>query len=155
MTSGTRRGAFGRLARYARALPAVVSVLWWLAVVEVAVRTVPLPRLARWVGAPLATDGAFGDAMDEERAGSVTLRPGERRRLVVLSRVAPHWPLCEGPCLRQALAAGHILRRHRPALRIGAALDDRALRAHAWLEVDGATVGSAAGFEPLVAGHAP
>ena len=152
MIAGAWPGRLGQLARLVRALPAVVAVLWWLAVVELAVRTLPLPRVARLLGAPLAVDASSALATP---VGGAVLRTGERRRLSALTRIAPHWPLCDGPCLRQALAAGHILRRHAPVLRIGAALDDRALRAHAWLEVDGATVGSAPGFEPLVAGWAP
>lgn len=121
-------------------------VLWWLAIVELVVRSVPLPRLSTMMGTPLVTDDP-----PLERSGHPQLTPAEGRRLRMLDAVAPHWPFCDGPCLRQALVAGRVLKRHGPRLRIGAALDGDAFMAHAWLEVGAVDVGHSDRFATLVA----
>ena len=106
---------------------------------------VPLPRMARLLGVPLGSSDAIPDP-----SGALPLTAAELRRLRVLGRIGPRWPFCEGPCLRQALVAGHILRRHHPRLRIGASLKGSALVAHAWVELDGGTVGADDSYTALV-----
>lgn len=135
------RRVFGRL----RLLPDAVVVVWWLGVAELGVRLVTLPRVARLMGAPLAVD----EVLDSPRRLSV--RPVERRRLQLVETLGARWPFCAGPCLRQALVAGHVLRRWHPRLRIGARLDSTAIAAHAWVEVAGQSVGNQGGFVPLSA----
>lgn len=122
-----------------------LTVLGWLAVVELAVRLVSLPRLSALLGAPLTTDES-----PVSQGRHPQLRPSEGRRLRMLDALGPHWPFCDGPCLRQALVAGRVLRRHRPMLRIGAALDGPQLVAHAWLEVGDMRLGQSDRFATLV-----
>lgn len=136
------------LARVARAPRAeqwrVVRILVALVTIEVLVRTVPLPRVARVLGIVFSRD--------READGSQpppSLKPSEIRMLRTLRRVVAHWPFAAGPCLREALVAGYILRRRRPSLRIGAAKRDGAVVAHAWLEIDGEVIGGNDGFVPL------
>lgn len=146
MTAGRRLGGTQLLISVLEA----AQILAWMAVAEVLVRLLPLPAAARWMGVPLGT----GDATSGDVPGP-RLRGRDRRRLRLLEVVGPHWRLCGGPCLRQALVAGHILRHHAPVLRIGAAIDGSALVAHAWVEVGSFTVGRAEGFASLVRSPAP
>lgn len=146
------RGASAARRAVSRGLLAAdaASVLWWLSVVEIGVRLAPLPLLSRWMGAPLATSdprpaGAGHPGVDRREAG----------KLRVLEVMASRWPFCDGPCLRQALVAGHILRRHRPALRIGATLAGTGVVGHAWLEVGDADVGRCDRFDALSASPGP
>lgn len=122
------------------------AVLLWLALVELGIRTRPLPWLASRVGSPLATGEPGAGAQSVPR-----LSAREHRRLRVIDVVGPRWPFCDGPCLRQALVAGHMLRRHGPLLRIGVAVDDASVVAHAWLEVGALDIGRSDRFETLVA----
>lgn len=119
-------------------------VLGWLAVVELAVRLVSLRRLSALLGAPLATDEA--PVLHDRHPH---LRRREARRLRMLDVLGPRWPFCDGPCLRQALVAGRVLRRHGPMLRIGAALDGPQLVGHAWLEVGDMRFGQSDRFATL------
>lgn len=123
----------------------LAGVLWWLAVVEIGVRVAPLDRLAARVGAPLAAGAGVSDTV------SLAVTRQEAQRLRVLQRVMPRWPFCEGPCLRQALVAGRILRRHHPRLRLGVAVEGSGVVAHAWLEVADTTIGYDGAFLPLSA----
>lgn len=131
----------------------VLAVAAWMAVAEVGVRTVPLPRLSRLMGAPLGTapeavrGAASGGAPAEPRPPSLTA--AERRRVRLAFALGRRWPFADGPCLRQALVAGRALRRHAPALRIGATLDDTGVVGHAWLEVGSLEIGRAGPFGPL------
>ena len=59
-----------------------------------------------------------------------------RRQLRGARRVTDVWPLSKGPCLRRSLVAGHLLRRYRPAVRIGVTGSGDDLVAHAWIEID-------------------
>jgi hypothetical protein len=47
------------------------------------------------------------------------------------------WPLGAGPCLRESLVLGHLIRDRSPVLRLGVARHGYRMRAHAWIEVDG------------------
>lgn len=115
--------------------------------VELAVRTVPLARLAGWLGVTLRLS-------DDEAAEPAGLPeggfgPGERRKARLARRLLAHWPFGAGPCLRESLVIGHVLRRHGPALRLGVARDGQAIAAHAWLEVGGVSLEADRGFLPL------
>ncbi|MHB8682278.1 MAG: lasso peptide biosynthesis B2 protein [Acidimicrobiales bacterium] len=135
-----------RLLRVPARAVALGWVLGWLAVVEIGLRVVSLPSLARVVGVALEAEPSTSKAVSPPR-----LRAGERRRLLALQRVTPRWPFGPGPCLRQSLVAGRILRRHRPTLLLGAMPDGDTLTAHAWLEVVGfGVVGDDSGFLPLL-----
>jgi hypothetical protein len=101
-------------------------------VVEIGLRVLRLPCLARLAGAPLA----LGDvALSQPPVGDV-LSPRLRRELAMVRRVMTRWPWGD-TCLRIALVAGHRLRRLSPSLRVGVAIVDGEVRAHAWLEVHG------------------
>jgi hypothetical protein len=131
-------------------LPAAFRVLGWLTVVEVGVRTMPLPRLGRLIGVPLSTD-EDDPSLTTPPEADLDLRPKELRRLRALAFIAPRWPFCDGPCLRQSLVAGRILRHRRPHLRLGVTPEPGKFMAHAWLEVEGlGRLGWAESFEPLV-----
>jgi hypothetical protein len=125
-------------------LPFLPYVLWWMAVVEVAIRVMPLDRASRMLGVPL-------NSTDEELPpGSLqlTLTRTQRGHLRTLEPVAAHWPFSDGPCLRQSLVAGRVLRAHQPVLRLGINLND-GLQAHAWVEVDGYQLGQSKNFTLL------
>lgn len=122
------------------------AVLWWLSVVELGVRLAPLPLVSRWMGTPLATSDPA-----QPRAGCPVVGRREARRLRLLDAMGPRWPFCDGPCLRQALVAGHILRRHGPVLRIGATIDGTGVVGHAWLEVGDVDIGRSDEFAVLLA----
>ncbi|MHB1710628.1 MAG: lasso peptide biosynthesis B2 protein [Acidimicrobiales bacterium] len=143
----------------ARALPALVWVAGWMAMTEVAVRVVPIDRLSRMLGVPLRPEGSQGCGR-RPGPGPVPLRPVEHRRLAVLARVGPRWPFGGGPCLRQSLVAGRVLRRLDPELQIGVTFRGEPtggdpIVAHAWVEVAGATIGASEGFTVLAPGGAP
>ena len=59
------------------------------------------------------------------------------RQLRCTRRVVDVWPFSEGPCLRQSLVAGHLLRDADPAVRLGVAGAGDGCCAHAWVEIDG------------------
>ncbi|MHB8437637.1 MAG: lasso peptide biosynthesis B2 protein [Acidimicrobiales bacterium] len=132
--------------RRMRHLVDLPAVLVWFGIVEVGIRRRPLATIARRFGVPLAT----ADRTDTT-SGRPELSPRERRWLRLTDVVGPRWPFCEGPCLRQALVAGHALRRHSPLLRIGVALEDASVIAHAWLEIGPYDLGRSDRFESLVA----
>lgn len=135
------------MARRLRMLPAFLDVLWWLAVAEIGVRTVPLPRLGKLMGVPLST----AEQRSTGASGAGSVAPVVAQRLRVLEALAPRWPFCDGPCLRQALVAGRVLRRHQPELRIGVAVEGSEVLAHAWIEVAGTSLGYDGKFEILSA----
>lgn len=118
-----------------------------LTAVEVALRAAPLPAVSCWFGVPLSitSPASAGDAFDH-------LSPLDQRRVLLAARVAARWPFGRGPCLREALVEGYLLRRRKPVLRIGAApTGGPDLIAHAWVEVDGMALGDQAAFVPFVA----
>ena len=129
---------------------ALVTVLWWLAVVELGIRLLPLPRLSRLMGIYLESNPP--DAGPPEGPGSRVPQLGRfrLRQLRMLGRVTPRWPFCDGACLREALVCGRIARRHSPLLRIGALSTGGGVEAHAWIEVAGHRFGGSPGdFVPL------
>jgi hypothetical protein len=104
-----------------------------LAVVEMLIRWVSLPRLSWLLGirvnfAPVRSD------VEQFRIDQLTSR--DQRQLRCTRRVADAWPLSKGPCLRRSLVAGHLLRHHHPAIRLGVAGRGDEVLAHAWLEID-------------------
>lgn len=115
--------------------------------VEGAVRVAPLPALARRCGLVL-------DMTTETPAGTVVppipaFTPDEVRRVRSALRVMAVWPFGKGTCLRQSLVLGHLLRHRRPVLRLGVRVRGGVV-GHAWLEVDGTTIGGDESFQPLV-----
>lgn len=124
--------------------PDLAAVTVVALLVEVGLRTLPLPRLARLVGAPLDVTprGPAGGRPDLDG------RALRRERSAV--RVMRHWPWGD-TCLRRALVVGQRLQWLRPVLRVGVAKLDGEVSAHAWLEVGGAALdpSGAASFVPL------
>lgn len=113
---------------YAAVLRAVLTQ----ARIEWALHRRPLPELAAALGVPLLTGpGAAATERFTER-----LTGEERRALRAVRRVLRHWPW-GNTCLRRALGIGHVLRHRAPALRVGVTKQDGAVKAHAWLEIDG------------------
>lgn len=101
---------------------------------EIGLRTLPLPRLSRLMGAPLAV-GEAGQQPKQMPSGSrVTLTPRQRRQVRTALRLLKRWPLGD-TCLRQALVSGYLLRDRHPVLHVGVAKLDGEVRAHAWLTV--------------------
>jgi hypothetical protein len=107
--------------------------LFLAVVIEVGLRTVRLPRLARMLGVPLQVG-------DSAVAGSapITLPPWARNRLQGAARVLRRSPY--DTCLRQSLIAGQRLRRLNPSLRLGVRRDGNEILAHAWIEIDGVSL---------------
>ncbi len=101
-------------------------------VVELGLRTMRLPRLARLLGVPL--EAAPGPAVEPTEL--VVVPRWARRRLVATRRALRHSPYGDS-CLRVALVGGFLVRRLDPVLRIGVAKHDGEIRAHAWLEIGG------------------
>jgi hypothetical protein len=117
-----------------------------IAFVEALIRWVPLPRLT----ALLRVDLNLAPMRDGRHQLLVSeLPPAARRQLRCASRVADGWPLSKGPCLRRSLVAGHLLRRHHPAIRLGVAGTGDDIHAHAWLEIDGRPLEAVGGFAPF------
>jgi hypothetical protein len=99
--------------------------------VELVIRSVPLPKLARWLGVSLAAQAA------EPVQPGLSLERRDVRRVKAVTLVYRYWPV-HGDCLRRALVAGHRLRRLHPTIRLGVQRDaNGAIAAHAWLEIDG------------------
>jgi len=135
-----------RRLRYLAAHPLdAVVVLLWMSAVEFAVRLVPVSKLANLLGAPLATQPTEPGVAAQPRLNATDVR-----RLRLLDALARRWPFGSGPCLRQALVAGRLLRRHGPRLRIGAALDHDDLVGHAWVEVGSLEIGHSSDFTMLL-----
>ena len=114
-----------------REVPAITVALALTCAVEVGLRTLSLPRMARLVGAPLrSTESPTAPQVRGARLGT-----RGRRQARAVQRVMRHWPFGD-TCLRHALVAGHRLRRFDPELVVGVAKIDGEIRAHAWLEFD-------------------
>jgi hypothetical protein len=135
---------------------------WWeslvvlgLAVaVELGLRTVRLERLATALGVPIRWDEVpdasnASDASDASPA-DLSLPAWAARRHAAVERVMDRWP-GGGTCLRRCLISGQRLRVLDPCLRVGVARDAGELRAHAWIEIEGASLDPDVGrFQPLV-----
>jgi hypothetical protein len=131
---------FRRLSRLARAVPlrevpATVAAALVAAAVEIGLRTLRLPTLARLMSTPLADDGGMPSRVVER----FPLPPHLIVRLRAVRRVMRHWPFGD-TCLRLALVSGQRIREMRPQLRVGVAKDAAGVRAHAWLEIDGVSL---------------
>lgn len=126
----------------------LVPALGTAVVVEVALRLVPLPRLAAAVGAPVCLTPGPADPADP----SALLGPVDAARLRAAKILMRRWPFgARGPCLRHALVAGRLLRHRRPRLVLGALRDERGATAHAWLLVDGVALDAdAERWTPLI-----
>ena len=123
-------------------VPALVVALG----VEVGLRTLDLRCLARLAGVSLE----FATRLSA--SGEPALGPSDRARLRAVRIIMRHWPWgASGPCLRQALVGGRLLRRRNPGLALGASRDTGSTVAHAWLVVDGVALDSGADrWTPLV-----
>lgn len=137
-----------RLASHPTKVVALTESLVLLLTAEAAVRFSGLKMAARLFGASVA----FTDDQPGHDTRSLGLSLSQRRRLVVLARVAGRWPLSPGgACLRHSLAAAYILRTRKPSLRLGVGTShDSKMVAHAWLEVDGIAVTHPGSYLPLV-----
>lgn len=126
----------------------LVGLAFLAAVAEAAVKLVPLPRLTKTLGIDLIDVGE----RPAETPGHAppTLRDDEiARRARAVDRLYHAWPR-KSSCLRRALLLGYRIRKAHPVLFIGVAKKDGAIRAHAWIEVDGAVVGEDTGeYAPL------
>jgi hypothetical protein len=119
------------------------------AAAELAVKTVSLPRLTRALGIALVDYERDLDQGVGSRAASGLSEHEVTRRARAVDRLYRAWPR-KSSCLRRALVLGYRIRRAHPILFIGVAKRDGAIRAHAWIEVDGAVVGEDTGeFAPL------
>lgn len=128
-------------------LPAVVVS----AFVELALRTVTLPRLSSLLGVQLQL-GPDTATVPPQPAWWPDTRDAARYRAA--HRVLRMRPGAnKGVCLRLALVAGYLLRRHRPTLHLGVAHVDGHTVAHAWLTIDGVVLDpTAQQYTPMVQG---
>lgn len=116
-----------------REILTMARVLVVIVLVELMIRWVRLPRLARMLGLEVSLASSSPGAV---RLPLKDLSPNARRQLRCTRRVADRWPFSRGPCLRRALVAGHLLSRYDPVIRLGLAGTGDDLYAHAWLEID-------------------
>ena len=114
-----------------------------MVIVELLIRWVRLPRLSRMLGVRLDL-GPVQMSGRPLRESDLTRR--ELRQARIARRVAAVWPFGRGPCLRRSLVIGHLLRRRRPAVRLGVASAGEDLFAHAWVEIDGRPLECLAGI---------
>ena len=115
------------------------------AIVEVGLRTVRLPRLARALGVRLN----WAREPSSPPGIPTSLGVEDHRQVTNVLRVMRHWPFAEGTCLRQSLMLGRVLKNHHPLLRIGVQGRDGDIVAHAWIELDGVAMGGEDGYLPL------
>lgn len=115
-----------------------------IVVVELLIRTVPLPRLSSMFGCRVNLEPVVPGAQ-RLRLKELPARAGRQVRCT--RRVAHVWPFSDGPCLRSALVAGHLLREHDPAIRLGLMTTGEELYAHAWLEINGQPLEHVAAFD--------
>ena len=123
----------------------VVRMLGLATIVEVGLRTIRLPLLARALGVRL-------DWSKQQAAPPgipTSLGMSDRRKVTNVLRVMRHWPFAEGTCLRQSLMLGRVLKSLHPELRIGVQDRGRGIVAHAWIELDGVALGGSDGYLPL------
>lgn len=112
--------------------------------VELALRTRPLPCVADLLGVRLATSlTAVGQP--------AVLPYWVESRIRAVDRVLRFWPGgLERTCLRRSLVLGHRLRSLHPELVIGVRREGGEVRAHAWIVVLGGSLDpSAAHFHQL------
>jgi hypothetical protein len=111
-----------------------------ITVVEVGLRTLRLPQLCALlrVRFDLAVAGVRTENLDERGAVLVPSR-SEAAGLRAVRTVLTRGPV-PSTCLRRALTAGWVLRRHDPELRVGVSKNAGEVTAHAWLIVAGANL---------------
>lgn len=147
--SESRSTARARVARLAslRELGATGGEALRACVLEVAVRTVPLPRIVASLGISMAYD----ESARSDTGRPLLLTDAERRRLRAVGRVMRRWRVrgCGGTCLRSALLNAHALRGRGPTVLLGVRHGDHGIEAHAWVEVEGFSLGHHPGFVPL------
>lgn len=114
-------------------LPAVLVCVF----VELALRTMTLPRLSGMLGVQLRL-GPDTRHEAPQSASTQGLNARDATRYRAAHRVLQIWPGANtGGCLRLALVAGCLLRRRQPELHLGVAHVDGHTVAHAWLTIDG------------------
>ena len=126
----------------------VVRILVLAAVVEVLLRSLPLPRLAKLLRVEL-------DLMSPDRGRPIESAPPEwvLRRIQLTVMVLRH---TRQTCLRNSLVLARRLRQLSPTIRIGVRKVDGRLTAHAWLELDGQFYDAGAlAFEPVFVPASP
>lgn len=126
----------GRSSRLLPELPATFAALVVACVAEVGLRVTTLPRLARFLGTPLAVAGDPEPPSTRSGPGAARLPLNARQQVRATRRVLRHWPFGD-TCLRQALISGNRLRHLEPTLHVGVAKIDGEVRAHAWLMIGG------------------
>lgn len=120
-----------------------------LAVIEVSLRLVSLPRATRLLGVDLQLSHDVAEGLDARVRAQ--LPAGAWRRARAARRVARRWPFAAGPCLRQSLVLCRLLAPWQPVLRLGLYRPDdgSALVAHAWVEMDGVALEDTRGLLPF------
>ena len=108
--------------------------------VELGLRTIGVRRTAELLDVRLRLDGAPDEA---ERTRRVPLSRGERRKLRIAWWLVAVLPF-DGSCLRRSLIGARLLRKRSHAVRIGVRKEAGEFKAHAWLEIDGASLDPAA-----------
>ena len=148
-------------------LQALVALLF----VEATIRWMRIPKVARALGVQLTAESPAGLAPQHPepetmvatglpippqaqvapfaRAVAGQLAHSEKEALRATLRIVRRWPFGTGPCLRESLVLGHLLRSRRPILCFGVARRGPRLLAHAWVEVDGRPVNNPLGVVPL------
>lgn len=106
----------------------VLRILALAAVVEIGLRTMSLPTLARLLRVRV-------DLHSPQRGNAMTVRPAEWAvRRIALTRSVLRYS--RQTCLRNCLVLSCRLRSLQPVLRIGVRRQSGQLTAHAWLEID-------------------
>lgn len=119
----------------------VIEVAALVVAAEVALRVAPIDVVASRAGAPLAdVSSAVDPAMPPFDEGRLTEQ--ELLRFAAGDWVLARW-VYDATCLRRALIGGWILRRWHPEMRIGL-IDEDGVVAHAWLVVEGRSIGALA-----------
>ncbi len=140
-----------RKARSLLALPAEIQLAVMRAIpialaVEIGLRVLSLPALARLLGVRLGMRRADQAG---ERRGSAEMDEAESQSARAVEMVFRNWPR-GGSCLRKSLVLARVLRKRNPVIRIGVARIEEGLTAHAWVEVEGVPFDSTSGsFSPL------
>jgi hypothetical protein len=130
-----------------------------LMVVEASIRWARIPRLAERLGIVVesGTSRAMGPApfasgdrpAEASQLAARSLTEQEQRALRCTRRIIRPWPFGTGPCLRESLVLGNLLRAQAPVLRFGVERSNHRIRAHAWIEVAGRPVNDPRGFTSL------
>ncbi len=122
---------------------AVVIMSLWVLGIEAAIRFRPVDEIARTIGVPLDSNPSR-NSQDLGELDFAGLTSREVLLLDALEWVLRYW-VTDATCLRQALVSGWVLRRRNPSLEIGL-IDQDDVIAHAWIIVDGATLGALGGL---------